>query len=96
MLKRGQLFQIAEVRANETPAIFKLKDLMGDILQGFYYREQLTKSPKPKLSDYFEVEKILQKRKFKGKQYYFVKYLYYPNKFNQWVPKENFSYDSTL
>ena len=33
--------------------------------------------------------KILKERKIKGKKEYFVKYLYYPKKFCQWVPEEN-------
>jgi len=70
--------------------MFKLVDLMNDPVEGQFYREQLTKSPAPKSSDYFYVEKILSKKKIKGVQHFLVKYLYYPNKFNQYVPETNF------
>jgi AAA+ superfamily predicted ATPase len=40
--------------------------------------------------DFFEVEKVLGKKKIKDKTFYLVKYLYYPSKFNQYIPEENF------
>ena len=84
------MFQISEVRAERTPVMFKLQDLLKDEVPGQFYREQLTKSPAPKLSDNFFVEKILGEKKIKGVIHYLVKYLYYPNKFNQYIPKTNF------
>ena len=63
---------------------------MKDPVGGQYYREQLTKSPSPKGSDYFFVERILGKKKIRGQEHFLVKYLYYPDKFNQYVPKSNF------
>ena len=74
--------------------MFKLLDLLKDEVPGQFYREQLTKSPAPKLSDYFFVEKILGQKKIKGVQHYLVKYLFYPNKFNQYIPKTNFKIKS--
>ena len=71
--------------------MFKLIDLMKDPVEGQYYREQLTKALGPKQSDYFFVEKILGTKKIKGVQHFLVKYLYYPNKFNQYIPKSNFA-----
>ena len=59
-------------------------------MPGHYYKEQLTKAPKPDYQkDFFFVEKILGEKKVKGKKYYLVKYLYYPSKFNEYVPAEN-------
>ena len=63
---------------------------MKEAVPTFYYRAQLTKTEAPKSSDYFFVEKILGKKKIKGEVNYLVKYLYYPNKFNQYVPETNF------
>ena len=87
--QRGQLFQVSEVLAQIEPVMFKLVDLMKDKVEGQFYREQLTKAPAPKASDYFFVEKILGKKKIKGVDHFLVKYLYYPNKFNQYVPSAN-------
>lgn len=69
--------------------MFKLEDLLSASVPGQFYEEQLTKSPAPKSSDYFFVEKILARRKIKGINHVLVKYLYYPNKFNQYIPETN-------
>lgn len=64
---------------------------MGEPLKGFFYREQLTKVSKtfnPE-THLFEVEKVLRKKQNKGKTYYFVKFAFYPSKFNLWLPAEN-------
>lgn len=84
------MFQVSEVFAEVKPVMFKLIDLMKDPVQGRFYREQLTKSPPPKASDYFFVEKVLGQKTIKGVLHYLVKYLYYPNKFNQYIPMTNF------
>ena len=86
---------MSEVLAQIEPVMFKLVDLMKDNVQGQFYREQLTKSPPPKTSDYFYVEKILGKKKIKGVEHFLVKYLFYPNKFNQYVPSANFKKTQT-
>ena len=77
------------MRAERRPVMYKLQDLLKEKVLGQFYREQLTKSPPPKASDYFFVEKILGQKKIKGVDHYLVKYLYYPNKFNQYIPKTN-------
>lgn len=59
---------------------------MGDKLNGKYYKEQLTKAPSPDFKkQFFEVEKILKTKYINKKKYFLVKFLYYPNKFNQYV-----------
>jgi AAA+ superfamily predicted ATPase len=64
---------------------------MKDKVPGHFYKEQLTKAPKPDYQkDFFFIEKVLGQKKVKGKMYYLVKYLYYPSKFNEYVPEENF------
>ena len=72
--------------------MFKLVDLLNDSVPGTFYREQLTKSPPPNDQEYFLVEKILARKKIKGKKHVLVKYLYYPNKFNRYIPEENMVY----
>lgn len=71
------------------PVQYQIRDLQNVALNRRFYREELTKSPAPKESDYFFVEKILKRRKRRGKTEYYVKYLYYPKKFCQWIPEEN-------
>lgn len=70
--------------------LYNLIDLLKDPLPGHYYKEQLTLAPKPDYkNDFFAIEKVIKTMKKKKKKYYLVKYLYYPSKFNQFIPEEN-------
>ena len=76
--------------AGVLPPLYSLVDLMKDKVLGHYYKEQLTKAPTPNYQkDFFFVEKVLGQKSFKGKKYHLVKFLYYPSKFNEYVPEEN-------
>ena len=83
-----QLFIISRVDAGKRPTLYQVQDMLGTVRPGFFYREQLLKSTKPK-AGFFHVEKILSKRKRNGKPEYLVKFLHYPPKFNSWVKEEN-------
>jgi hypothetical protein len=86
----GQLYRIRRVKAGFKPYLYKLENLKGKEKDGYYYREQLImrKEP-PQPGKFFEVEKILKKRKNKGKVQYLVKYKHYEDDFNTWVDEED-------
>jgi Integrase core domain/Chromo (CHRromatin Organisation MOdifier) domain len=86
----GQLYKIKRVKAGFKPYLYKLQDLKGREKAGYYYREQLIirKEP-PQPGTFFQVEKILGKRKSKGKVQYLVKYLNYDDSFNKWINEED-------
>jgi len=65
------------------PVLYELVDLQKAPVKGKFYEQELIKSPPPKEADYFFIEKILKTRTVKRKKEYFVKFLYYPNKFNR-------------
>ena len=70
---------------------------MQEKLPNFFYREQLTKTEKPG-DDFFLIEKVIAKKKVKRVTHLLVKFLYYPEKFNLWVPESNVttSYEDLL
>jgi hypothetical protein len=89
--QRGQIFQISSIDTSKTPPLLSLRDLMKDPVPGYFYQEQLSAAPNPNYKkDFFEVEKIIGTKKIKDKTYYLVKFLYYPSKFNEYIPAENF------
>ena len=63
--------------------VYKLKDDVGEILDGTFYEAELQKVIKE--DAVYRVEKVLRKRKRKGVVEYFVKWKGYPDKFNSWV-----------
>lgn len=78
------------MNASVKPPLFSLIDLLKDPVPGFYYREQLTQAPKPDYKkDFFAIEKVLKTVKRNKKEFVLVKYLFYPSKFNQFIPIEN-------
>jgi len=81
---------VSSVDASIFPPLYSLIDLMKDKVPGHFYRQQLTQAPAPNYKkDFFSVEKILSEKTIKGQKYFLVKYLYYPSKFNQFVPAKN-------
>ena len=63
---------------------------MKDPVAGKFYEKQLLRAPTPDYQkDFFFVEKILHTKTVKSHKYALVKFLYYPSKFNQYVPIEN-------
>ena len=71
--------------AGKTPVLYSLVDLKDAPIDGYYYKQQLTKTRKPKDEGFFHVEAIIQKEKRGKHTYALVKYLHYPSKFNRWV-----------
>jgi hypothetical protein len=63
---------------------------MKDKVPGHFYEQQLTKAPEPNYKkDFFFVEKVLNEKTVRGQKYVLVKFLYYPSKFNQYIPLQN-------
>ena len=70
---------------------------MKENIDGSFYKEQLTLMSKPDYkNNFFEVEKVLHVKKFKGEKYFFVKFLYYSSKFNQYIPEKNMKFSEDL
>ena len=87
------MYQISKIDALINPPLFSLQDLMKDKVPGHFYKEQLLKTEKPNFAqNFFEVEKVLKEKTIKGKKFYLVKFLYYPSKFNEYIPEENMKF----
>ena len=81
LFQRGEIFKIKSVDAFVTPELYKLEDLLGAEVKGNFYAKQLRLAPNGDDPDFtFEVEKVIKRRKVRGVDEIFVKYLYYPGK----------------
>lgn len=58
---------------------------MGSPVLGQFYAANLHLAPKKALGEFFQVEKILKTKTIDNEKFVFVKYQFYPKKFNQWV-----------
>ncbi len=79
-----EIFLISQ-RLNRIQPVYRIKDLLGEKLQGTFYESELQKVEKDD-NDLFIIDKILKRRrKRNGKTEYFVSWKGYPEKFNSWV-----------
>lgn len=63
---------------------------MHDEVPGWYYAQQLKPALKPTASTDWLIEDILKERTTpKGEKQVLVKFLFYPPKFNLWLPAKN-------
>jgi hypothetical protein len=75
-----ELFKVSKV--NDTvPVTYNLVDLNNEPIEGTFYAEELQKIDKSVLDEPFKIEKVIKKSKGKS----LVKYLGYPDSFNQWI-----------
>jgi hypothetical protein len=65
------------------PPTYAIKDYNNQELKGYFYESEL--NIVHKTDELYSVEKVLRKRKIRGKTQYFVKWLGYPPSFNSYV-----------
>ena len=74
-------------RIPRSPPVYRLKDYDGELIEGVFYGNELQKVVKT--DDVFKVEKVLKTRTRKRKKEYLVKFMGYPDKFNQWISSDD-------
>ena len=76
-----ELFRISEAHpaAHGDPEWYRIKDLLGEPVEGMFYRQEL--QPTDQDPDEALVEKVIRKRGTRS----FVKWLGWPEKFSSWV-----------
>lgn len=79
----GEVFKVLSRSRRDDIPVYKLVDMADEPVLGTFYTEELTKvAPK----DLWLVEKVIRKRHRRGHQpESLVKFLHFPEKFNQWV-----------
>jgi len=76
-----ELYKVHEIKPSK-PVTYVIKDTNDEIISGSFYNEELQKAEQ----EIFRVEKVIRKKKIKGIQHGFVKWVGYNNTFNQWIP----------
>ena len=76
---------MSKVLSNKNPVLYSIIDLLKKPVEGYFHKEQLIKTQKPKDDSFFFIDKILGHKVVKNKKYYLVKFLYYDNRFNEYV-----------
>ena len=79
------VYTIREV-IDSKPTTYLLSEYDKTPIDGGFYEQELQKTTNP---EFFEVEKILQERKRKGKKEYLIKWLGYEDKYNSYVSEKD-------
>ena len=83
---QNEIFTIKSISNNKRKPLYYLTDYDGkEDIQGGFYRFELT----PVNINTFRIEKIIKRRKHKGKNYVLVKWLRYSDQHNQWIEENN-------
>jgi hypothetical protein len=83
-----EVFKISKVKKSN-PVTYEIEDTMGEPIKGVFYAEELQKVDKSILDQPFRIEKVIKTRTKNGRKESLVKYLGYPDKFNEWIPSDS-------
>ena len=73
-------------RGGRSRPVYKLKDTLGEDIQGDCYPEEVQRISKS-ATDIIEVERVLRQRRVDKRIEYLVKFKGWPYKFNRWITK---------
>ena len=79
-----EIFTVAERLARDPP-VYRLKDWNQEDITGVFYEKELVKVIKA--NDFYKIEKVIRKRRKNNQTEVLVKWLGYPDSFNQWIPQ---------
>jgi hypothetical protein len=79
-----EVFKIKQIIFTK-PFEYKVEDFQNEVIDGYFYEEELSYVPNPDKIDY-KIEKIVKYKTIKGKKFGLVKWKGYSSKFNDWLP----------
>ena len=80
----GEIFTISKRFLRDNIPMYKLKDYYGDDITGSFYQPELAKVV-VKDADVWKIEQVLKTRGTGRNKQLYVKWLYWPKKFNSWI-----------
>ena len=82
-----EIFIVTDVLPTQ-PVTYAIKDLLDENIKGTFYEQELQRVRKP---TNFKVERVLKSRGKGRKKEHLVRYLGYPEKFDQWITHSQFT-----
>ena len=77
-----EIYEVSEVVQTTRPITYRIRDLMGEPIDGTFYKEQLLKTDQT----IYRIDQVLRRRtnKTTGKKQVLVRWMGYPSKFDSW------------
>jgi L-rhamnose mutarotase len=84
----SELFIVDRIRlVPSQPPTYKIRDMNGEIIQGWFYANDLCRFQQRKEKDkLYKIEKIIKKQKRNGAEYVYIKWRGYGPTYNSWIP----------
>ena len=79
-------FVVTKVIGNRPP-VYHLKDYNGEPIRGIFYQEEMV--PIKRVDDVYQVEKILDRRTYRGQKQVLVRWFGYGPEFDSWEPEKD-------
>jgi len=83
---KGELFRIHDIKTNMGIPMYILSNYRGtEIIKGGFYAFEIT----PFTGEVYRIEKVLKRRRWRGKNQIFVKWADFGDEYNQWINEED-------
>jgi hypothetical protein len=80
----GELFRIIKVSSANRIPMYTLKDYSGDVIKGLHYAQELQRATIDENKPY-KIDKIIKTRKYKGLKQHYVRWKYWPPRYDSWI-----------
>ncbi|KAL6417047.1 hypothetical protein ACFW04_013035 [Cataglyphis niger] len=84
-----EIFRIHRVLEWRKPRVYELSDLAGEVIDGFFYEQELAPVIKDLQREEFIVERVIKSRGRGNNKQLLVSWQGYPSKFDSWIPAES-------
>ena len=85
----NEFYVVTEVKENMPIPMYKLKAMDDDEpIEGSFYSNELTAAR----GNVFKIERVIQERGEGANKEYLVKFLYFGDRWNQWIPQRDITF----
>ena len=84
-----EYFIVYRCQQKRSVNVYYLEDLTKEKIDGMFYESELQKINKNVESALFRVEKVINRRRRRGKEELYVKWMGWPTKFNSWIQADD-------
>ena len=81
----GEHFKVSKRYTRQGIPVYRLEDMSGEMLEGSFYENEVQRVKVPKNKQY-KIDKVLKYKKVGRQKQALVRWLFWPAKFDSWVP----------